>query len=535
MPSALRQALARAFIRVELVFDKAFGPRWNPFHQLGALAFFFYWIVAITGIYLFILFETSVAGAYDSVERLTIEQWYVGGVMRSLHRYASDAMVVTGLLHLVREFVLDRYRGMRWFAWFTGVPILWLLYASGITGYWLVWDKLAQYVAVVTSEWLDWFPVFGEPIARNFLTTGSLGDRFFTLLIFLHIGVPLFLLFTMWIHLLRLSRPAVNPPRGLAAGALVTLVVLSLLKPALSQGPADLSKVAADVGLDWFYLLLYPLLDVWPPGPVWALVIGASLLLSILPWLPPQRRPPVAVVDLENCNGCGRCFADCPFGAVTMVPRTDGRPYPTMAKVDPGICLSCGICVGSCPTATPFRKAADLVTGIDLPELPLGRLREESQAAMEGLADAPKVLLYGCDHGIDVASLRDDGVAAVSLPCIAMLPPSFIDYALSRGGMDGVLITGCAEGECHYRFGTDWTDERLAGKRDPYLRERVPRQRVRTCWAAPTERGKLTAALAAFRRDLAALPPAAFSEDAGPPAPPSSGRLAETAEDARRG
>jgi hypothetical protein len=36
---------------------------------------------------------------------------------------------------------------------------------SGITGYWLVWDKLAYYVAITTSELLDYLPIFGEPIA----------------------------------------------------------------------------------------------------------------------------------------------------------------------------------------------------------------------------------------------------------------------------------------------------------------------------------------------------------------------------------
>ena len=40
---------------------------------------------------------------------------------------------------------------------------------SGITGYWLVWDQLAQYVAIATTEWLDSIGIFAEPIARNFL------------------------------------------------------------------------------------------------------------------------------------------------------------------------------------------------------------------------------------------------------------------------------------------------------------------------------------------------------------------------------
>jgi quinol-cytochrome oxidoreductase complex cytochrome b subunit len=184
--------------------------------------------------------------------------------MRSLHRYASDLMVLLLLLHMLREFSLDRYRGVRWFSWFTGVPIIWFLYISGITGYWLVWDRLAQYIATSSTELLDWLPIFGEPIARNFLAPSSLSNRFFTLLVFLHIAVPLVLLFTLWVHIQRISRPKVNPPRLLAALTLLALLVVALAKPAVSQGPANLAQVPSPIGLDWFYLLLYPLGDASP-------------------------------------------------------------------------------------------------------------------------------------------------------------------------------------------------------------------------------------------------------------------------------
>jgi len=99
--------------------------------------------------------------------------------MRSLHRYASDALVLVVLVHALREFAMDRMRGNRWVPWVTGIPLLWFLYACGITGYWLVWDQLAQYVAVATTEWLDSIGIFAEPIARNFLDSERLSGRFF--------------------------------------------------------------------------------------------------------------------------------------------------------------------------------------------------------------------------------------------------------------------------------------------------------------------------------------------------------------------
>jgi quinol-cytochrome oxidoreductase complex cytochrome b subunit/Pyruvate/2-oxoacid:ferredoxin oxidoreductase delta subunit len=367
--TSVRTALRLLFERLERLLDHAFPSAWQPLYHLGALGFFFYWIVAVSGIYLYIFFDTGVAAAYGSVEYLTHQQWYAGGVMRSLHRYASDAMVVVMVLHLLREFSLGRHRGPRWFTWVTGVPILLLVVAAGITGYWLVWDKLAQYVAVVTTEWIDRVPIFGQSIARNFLSPDSLDDRFFTLLMFMHIVLPLLLLLVLWIHLQRVSRPQINPARGLAVGTFLTMLVLSLVKPALSQGPADLATVPALVGLDWFYLGFYPVLESWPGAASWGMLGALILILLALPWLPPLRRAPVAVVDLANCNGCTRCALDCPYNAITMMPRTDGRAFEREAVVNPRLCVSCGICAGACPTSMPFRRASELVPGIDLPSL----------------------------------------------------------------------------------------------------------------------------------------------------------------------
>ncbi len=503
--SRVRRALRFAFERLESLLDHAFPPAWNPLYHLGALGFFLYWILAVSGIYLYVFFDTGVAAAYGSVEQLTHQQWYAGGVMRSLHRYASDALVVVMVVHLCREFSLDRYRGPRWFTWVTGVPILLLVIAAGITGYWLVWDKLAQYVAIATTEWLDQLPIFGQSIARNFLSPDSLDDRFFTLLVFMHIVLPLLLLLVLWIHLQRVSRPQINPARGLATGMFLTMLALSVVKPALSQGPADLATVPAEVGLDWFYLGFYPLLDSWPGAATWGLAGALPLMLVVLPWLPPLRRAPVAVVDLANCNGCTRCAADCPYNAITMMPRTDGRAFEREARVNPGLCVSCGICAGACPTSMPFRRATELVPGIDLPSLSMATLRDRVNDAAAGLTQAPRIVVFGCDHGVELAAVRGPQVAALSLACIGQLPPAFIDYVLSRDLADGVLLTGCADGVCFNRFGIAWTEARLAGKRDPHLRARVPRERLSTLWLGRHRVRELEEALGRFAERLAEL------------------------------
>ncbi|GAB5451462.1 MAG: hypothetical protein Hals2KO_17900 [Halioglobus sp.] len=500
----MKTLLKNGFHQVDSLFSAVFTPQWNPLYQLGALSFFYFWIVAITGVYLFIFFETSIHGAYASIERITHEQWFVGGVMRSFHRYASAAMGISVTLHLLREYAMDRYSGPRWFSWVTGIPLLWLLFAAAIGGYWLVWDQQAQYIAILTAEFLDWLPIMVDPMASNFLNESTLSNRLFSLLVFLHIGIPLALLLGMFIHIKRISAARTNPAKGLAAGTVLAMLAVSLWQPALSQAPANLDRAVTEVGLDWVFLNTYPLIDSWGPGQTWALLVGVSCLLCIVPWLP-SRRPeqtPVAVVDPENCNGCGWCLADCPYEAVTMKEH-DFKSGHQQSVVDPDLCLSCGICAGACPSSSPFRNVDELTTGISIPGFHIKELLSLTENKLAALAtDSPRTMLYGCDHGSVVEPMASDSVAAISMPCSALVPPAFVDYVLRKNLADGVVISGCCEGDCHYRLGNSWLEQRFSQERMPILRTRVPRERIRLRWLGEQGTAQLSKEIDAFQRDL---------------------------------
>ena len=286
----LQGILRGSFMKAEALFNRAFGDRLNPLYHLGPMAFFLFWVVAASGLYLYVFFDTSVVGAYASVDSLTREQWFAGGILRSVHRYASDAMVIVMLVHMLRCFAFDRLRGFRSFSWVTGVVLVWLVYISGVNGFMLPWDRMAQFVLDATFEWLDWLPGFGGTLIRNVVYPSNLNDRFFSLLVFIHIGVPLMLLLMMWVHVQRVPKARMQPPRTIALSLLVTMLALALVRPVTSQGgPADLGVATTSLDLDWFYLGVYPLLYEWSPGRVWALVGLSTLLLLALPWLPPRR------------------------------------------------------------------------------------------------------------------------------------------------------------------------------------------------------------------------------------------------------
>lgn len=286
----IQELLKRAFMAVEHVFNRAFGDRLNPLYHLGSTAFFLFWVVAASGIYLYAFFDTAVVAAYPSVEAITHRQWFAGGILRSVHRYASDAMVIIVLLHMLRWFAFNRIRGFRWFSWVSGVGLLWLIYILGINGFMLPWDRMAQLVTVQAFEWMSALPLFGATIMRNFIYPESMTDRFFSLLAFIHIGVSLILLLVMWIHVQRVPKASTQPPRAIAAGVLVTMLALALLLPVVSQGGmADLTRAVEVLRFDWFLLPVLALVERYGAVPLWFVCIGLTVLLIALPWLGRRR------------------------------------------------------------------------------------------------------------------------------------------------------------------------------------------------------------------------------------------------------
>ena len=66
---------------------------------------------------------------------------------------------------------------------------------------------------------------------------------------------------------------------------------------------------------------------------------AAALLDAESVW--PRRRH-LAVVDREECTGCGTCAERCPFAAITM--NADDEPL-----VEAAACRGCGLCSTGCP------------------------------------------------------------------------------------------------------------------------------------------------------------------------------------------
>jgi coenzyme F420-reducing hydrogenase delta subunit len=96
----------------------------------------------------------------------------------------------------------------------------------------------------------------------------------------------------------------------------------------------------------------------------------------------------------------------------------------------------------------------------------------------------PLVLSFACTGSNELAWLRANNKAVVEVVCAGQLPPSYLDYVLSRNLSDRILLSGCGGG-CRFRFGMDWTEQRITRQRDPNLRRRVGAHRIAMAWSEP--------------------------------------------------
>ena len=83
--------------------NDAVAPFRQAWRHLGSLAFLFFVVCIASGVYLYVFFDTSLSGAYESGRALTSGAIFSGRLARGLHRYSADAFLIATALHLVRE------------------------------------------------------------------------------------------------------------------------------------------------------------------------------------------------------------------------------------------------------------------------------------------------------------------------------------------------------------------------------------------------------------------------------------------------
>lgn len=329
---------------IEGVVNRFANSDFNPLYHLGTLTIFMLVILIATGVYLTVIYRPGLDVAYATVEKID-SNWF-GSLVRSVHRYASDGMILLIVLHIVKMFVSDKFWGQRWLAWTSGWIMLAMTWLVGTFGYWLVWDQRAQWMTEYMMQTLS--GTSGLTYVASDLASRTFSN--FVIILFLHVFLPLIGFLGIYIHGLRLSRARWWSPRWVSVQAVVGLVVLSLIKPTQSFAPADLSTLIESVPMDAYYLGFLPLIDKVGNVIFWGLAIFIGGSLFLLPWLASGRDDGPAVVTDPKCTGCVLCYAECPYDAIRMIQRNDDSGYQKLAVINAAQCTACGICVGACPT-----------------------------------------------------------------------------------------------------------------------------------------------------------------------------------------
>ena len=495
MLRAIERLALRTLTAIDAVGNRLYGWRFNPLYQSGTIVVALYLTIVVTGLWLILFYR--VAAPWESVAGLTANLW-IGNWVRGLHRYASDAAVVATFLHAVRMFAQGRSWGARTLAWTSGAILLVLLFLCGWTGYVLVWDTFGESLAREGARMLDALPILSEPTSRAFTGERPVPGVFFFVTLFAHIGIPLGMGVVFWLHIKRLERPVLLPPRAVVWTTVGLLAAVSIVRPLLIAPQANAFVLPAEVPADLFFAFWMPLVRGLGGGLALTSVAVAAAALLIVPVITARRgaaRPAPSTVDEDICTGCLQCSLDCPYGAIEMIERTSRRSN-LVARVDPALCVSCGICAGSC---------APMGVG------PPGRTGRDQIANVQAFLAAParrsgEVVAICCDRGAGVygSVLAAEGAAIHAVDCAGNLHTSVIELLL-RGGSAGVLVLACPPRDCWNREGPRWLIERMYHEREAELQARVDRDRVRVAHATAAERAQAVAALRTFAATLSTL------------------------------
>ena len=173
---------------------------------LGGMAAVLMVILLVTGVMLMFTYTPSPAQAYDDILQLQTNVWF-GQLVRNLHHWSGNAMIVVVFMHMLRVFFTGGFREPRQFNWILGLTLLLLTVGANFTGYLLPWDQLAYWAITVGTGLVEYIPLVGKWIQTVILGGPEVGAA--TLLNFygLHIAlIPIGMLAIISFHFWRVRK-----------------------------------------------------------------------------------------------------------------------------------------------------------------------------------------------------------------------------------------------------------------------------------------------------------------------------------------
>jgi ubiquinol-cytochrome c reductase cytochrome b subunit len=289
---------------------------WHRF--FGALLLALLGLLFLSGALMAFAYTPVPGTAYDSVDYFQFSL-PLGNVVRGVHHYAWNLLLVVMGLHLARALIVAAYKTPRELVWISGVLFLLLIPLFIITGDLLPWDQKGYWSTQVRFSIIASVPVAGDLLVQLFRGGPLTGIVALTRLYVLHILVlPGALVLLIGLHMYFLATRGLSGPlsenktprrsvafmpvivnRWLALfiGAAIGLGLVAWQWPAPLGDPADPTDSAFIPRPEWWVLFLNQLVAIFK-GPF--MVIGSAvipaglvLLLGALPFMDrsPERRP----------------------------------------------------------------------------------------------------------------------------------------------------------------------------------------------------------------------------------------------------
>lgn len=290
--------------------------RWTYTWGLGGLSAMLVVLLGSTGIFLQMNYTPSPTQAYLDVLALRTDTWF-GDLLRNIHHWSANLLVVVTVLHLLRVFFTGAHRPPRKLNWLLGVGMLLLVIGGNFTGYLLPWDQLAFWAITVGTSIISYVPLLGGAISRLLLGGPEVGAA--TLLNFysLHISfIPMGILMLMSYHFWRVRKDGgltlpksvseTEEPKAVFSTAvervttiphlvsremvwaiawLALILIFSMLVPAPLEGIANPDVSPNPAKAPWYFMGIQELLLHFHPL-VGAILIPATALalLAALPF-----------------------------------------------------------------------------------------------------------------------------------------------------------------------------------------------------------------------------------------------------------
>ena len=269
-----------------------------------------------------VYYKPTVRDAYASA-RFISENVPFGWLIRQVHTWGANLMVLVVFLHMLKTYVYGGYKRPREITWMLGVLIFGIVLGFGFTGYLLPWDQLAFWATTVGTEAPASMPVVG-PLTGELMRGGKeVGEATLGRFFVAHVALlPLALFAVVGLHLTLVRLQGTSPLKrtdepepdreellqsggkpffpnhvlkeGIAAYLLVgILLTLAILAPFHLGEPANPFETPEGIKPEWYFLPMFQLLKYMPEPVAVALPGLVGLLLFLLPLLDrsPERHP----------------------------------------------------------------------------------------------------------------------------------------------------------------------------------------------------------------------------------------------------